>query len=550
MEADVNKIKIKFEGNTEEELMTFYNNLFQDDSCSFLENGYFEIDRFSPNPRYSPYDYQTEAVEFCMQKESGLLRLGCGAGKTYIAILAYLQARKENKINGPGIAVVKASLKTQWAKEIEKFSFIKPRVLQTKNELMPYQVSKLKRLKTKKASPEEIQEVENLIEERFMDQFENVDFFITNYEALKNEDIKKALHKIKPQFVLADEIHYIKDYTRARTKALYEFSEAKFRIGSTATPLQKDWNDMYGIFHFLVPSLWKNYSQFINFHGYWSGYGNPTISDKQGIRKKILPYVFIKSDEEISSQLPDLIPPIVLTCDLDPTVQEISDQILTELNETQEKIKQVESTIRSKEEYDTCQELKDLTARNFMLQTFAQELADEPQLLLSSENGKEYFPKKKYVNTKMELLLDKVDTILDSGEKVCIFSYYEQIQDILEANLLKKFPDIKVAKASGKVKGQERYEVIYTQFRDDPDYKILLATDALAEGVNLSSCKYLIEYDLAKSFAIQMQRHGRIRRSDSIHKTVYVYQIIANHSYDEIAQKIVAKKERGHYESQ
>ena len=65
----------------------------------------------------------------------------------------------------------------------------------------------------------------------------------------------------------------------------------------------------------------------------------------------------------------------------------------------------------------------------------------------------------------------------------------------------------------------------------------------MSEGISLNKCNYLIEYDLADSYAIQTQRHGRIKRANSIHKTSYVYQIICYNSYDEIQAKIIAKKE-------
>ena len=52
----------------------------------------------------------------------------------------------------------------------------------------------------------------------------------------------------------------------------------------------------------------------------------------------------------------------------------------------------------------------------------------------------------------------------------------------------------------------------------------------------------MIEYDLAGSYALQTQRHGRLERADSIHSNVVVYQLIANNSWDEIALKIIDKK--------
>ena len=53
----------------------------------------------------------------------------------------------------------------------------------------------------------------------------------------------------------------------------------------------------------------------------------------------------------------------------------------------------------------------------------------------------------------------------------------------------------------------------------------------------------MIEYDLADSYAVQTQRQGRLERADSIYKSVFVYQLIANDSWDIIAQKIIKKKQ-------
>ena len=58
----------------------------------------------------------------------------------------------------------------------------------------------------------------------------------------------------------------------------------------------------------------------------------------------------------------------------------------------------------------------------------------------------------------------------------------------------------------------------------------------------------MIEMEPADSYLVQTQRHGRIERASSIHDTAFVYQLIANNSYDEIALKIVNKKEKYHNE--
>ena len=61
--------------------------------------------------------------------------------------------------------------------------------------------------------------------------------------------------------------------------------------------------------------------------------------------------------------------------------------------------------------------------------------------------------------------------------------------------------------------------------------------------INLSRCSYMIEYEPADSYAVQTQRHGRIQRADSVASTSRVYQLIVLESWDEVATRIIAKKE-------
>jgi superfamily II DNA/RNA helicase len=184
------------------------------------------------------------------------------------------------------------------------------------------------------------------------------------------------------------------------------------------------------------------------------------------------------------------------------------------------------------------------------LQTFAQELTDSPLLLLTSESDyskshAEGLDMNK--NPKLDMCLELIEQILEAEEKVCIFSKFERMQSILTEAINKKFNkknnDIKIAYINGSLSSEQRYEEAYTKFRDTNDYKILLCSDAGAEGLNLSKCKYLIEYDLATSYAIQTQRQGRVERADSIHKQAFVFQLIGKNVWDEIQEKIIAKKE-------
>jgi hypothetical protein len=58
--------------------------------------------------------------------------------------------------------------------------------------------------------------------------------------------------------------------------------------------------------------------------------------------------------------------------------------------------------------------------------------------------------------------------------------------------------------------------------RDDDLFDVMLCTDVLAEGVNLQQCRNIINYDLPWNPMRLVQRHGRVDRIGSPHKTVYL----------------------------
>ena len=360
------------------------------------------------------------------------------------------------------------------------------------------------------------------------------------------------MHKLKLDFIAADEVHSIKAYKAERSKALYEFGEAKVKIGATATPIQKDYKDIYGLFKFIKPDLWPSFSRFAGMYIKYVGRGiEAGFKNIDQLRTKISPYLFIKTKEEISSQLPTL-NVLQRYCNLDEKIIQKTQSILDEISELHEQERAIIAKCPTEQARENNPDLKQVEAKIMALQTFAQELADEPELLLLSESemSKQYYVKAKE-NAKMNLLISLVEEIIDSGEKVCIFSRFERIQQIIAENLSHiKYNNkaINFASINGSMNDEQRFNEVYTKFRDTDDYKVLISSDAGSTGINMSLCKYVIEYDLADSYAIQTQRHGRIERADSIHDNVFVYQLIANDSYDEIAYKIVSKKEGYDYE--
>ena len=464
--------------------------------------------------KLSPYCYQKETIKFGVDNGKGLLILPCGSGKTPILVGIYHELRKNNLTDKPGAIVVKASLKYQWVKEVEKFSHYKVKAIDTPS-------------KAKK---------------KFDNQFEDCDLFVLNYETLKNETVCEKLREKEVEVMLFDEIHYINNHKSARSKAAFKFNDLRYLIGATATPITNNPENLFGIFNLIEKDLFKSYSKFSSNYIKYAGYGRVAgCKNEDHLRKQIAPYIFIKSEEDVADQLPTLVVNQVY-CEMDTAMSEVNTQLFNDLENVRLEIESLEKKIKNPKELENNEEYQLATGKVMAYQTFLQELVNDPRLLSESDSN---MAKQYSCNTtspKLETLLGLLEEIMDSGSKVCIFTKYQRMQMLLKEEIEKAF-NIKCAIVNGTMSPEDRYEQAYTLFGDSDDYKVLIGTDAMAEGISLSKCNYLIEYDLADSYAIQTQRHGRIKRANSIHKTGYVYQIICKDSWDEIAQKIIAKKE-------
>ena len=466
--------------------------------------------------KYEPYEYQKETVFFGSDKNSALFLLPTGSGKSFVAITLYNELKLSNKVTTPGIIVVPASLKYQWVKEVSKFSDLIAKSVDTP--------SKAGR--------------------KFDQQFEDCDLLICNYETLKNKAVTEKLKEINCQFIIGDEIQKINNYKSGIHKAICQFNDLEYKYGMTATPITNNPENVFGIFNFLDPNLFKTHGKFATNYIIYKGYGRVAgVKNVEHLKGQIGPYIFMKTVEEISDQLPELIVSPIY-CTMSNKTRKINDAIMADLKIAQEAVERIEKQIPNPKELEKNADYKQWTAKIMAYQTFAQELADDPRLLgMSESNMANQYNIDGLDSPKLTVLKDLVSNIIDADETVCIFTKYERMQRLLINELQAEFKDIKIAHINGSMTPEERYEQAYTLFQDDPDYRVLIVTSAGEAGISLSKCKNLIEYDLADSYASQVQRHGRVKRADSISKFSNIYQILLDESWDIIQQKIISKKQ-------
>lgn len=123
-----------------------------------------------------PFSYQKEAIYFGLNNLNSLMILPPGTGKTPICIGTYLELLKHGITDKPGAICVKASLKYQWVKEIQKFSNLRAKAIDTPSKAR----------------------------KKFDKQFEDVDLMVLNYETFKNEKVREKLIEKEIEVIMMD----------------------------------------------------------------------------------------------------------------------------------------------------------------------------------------------------------------------------------------------------------------------------------------------------------------------------------------------------------
>lgn len=143
---------------------------------------------------------------------------------------------------------------------------------------------------------------------------------------------------------------------------------------------------------------------------------------------------------------------------------------------------------------------------------------------------------------KLERLIRLLDHEL-RGEKVLLFTEYRDTARYLWRALVRR-GGVALIDGAGAFLGTgptwrraviERFAPHANRVRPPPAHErvdLLIATDVLAEGLNLQDAAHVVSYDLPWNPVRLIQRIGRIDRLGSPHETVHPYHFLPNRSLD------------------
>jgi len=455
-----------------------------------IEQGHRSLNLLS-SPLY-PYQ-ETGALHLAFGRRA-MLADDMGLGKTVQAIAASSLLHQLRDIQR-ALIVCPASLKHQWAREIQRFTSFSTNVIEGN-------------LKARRAL------------------YQNPGFFnIINYELVLRDE--EELRRLQPNLIILDEAQRIKNW-RTKTADAVKRLRSPYAFVLTGTPLENRLDELYSIFQFIDPDilgpLWNFNQRFFQVErrsARSKSYKVLGYKNLDELRGQISPYVLRRVREEVLEDLPNRIDNNFFVPMTDPQWKAYDEFRTT--------VARLIATARRRPL--SPKEHKILLGALVKMRLICNALAlHNPEL--SPKDRIKTSPKLQ----ELAAILD--DEVANNGHKAILFSQWTNMLH-LTYPVLERL-NLGHVTLSGNVPTPKRGALIERFFEDDK-CKIFLSTDAGGVGLNLQAASLVVNLDLPWNPAVLDQRIARAHRHGQAH-TVNVINLVAKGTIEERMLDTLAAK--------
>lgn len=400
------------------------------------------------------YDYQLEGALFAATAGRSLIGDEMGLGKTIQAIAAAEIMAQELGVERV-LIVCPTSLKHQWEREIEKFT---GRTAQVIGGLRPER------------------------EEQFRgDAF----FKITNYDTVPRD--LDLIAGMSPDLVILDEAQRIKNWTTRAANAVKKIA-SPYCVVLTGTPLENRLEELVSIVQFIDRHRLGPTYRFLHDH---------QVKDESG---RVVGY---KDLDQVGRTLEPIL------------IRRQKKEVLNQLPERLEKNFFVPMTPQQKEHHDQNRDTVARVVQKWRRYGFLTE-ADQRRLMISLQNMRMscnstwLLDRETDFSHKPDELMTLLGEHLERPEsKAIVFSQWTGTHELAIRRFARN--DMGHVFFHGGVESRKRKDLV-ERFRNDPDCRVFLSTDAGGVGLNLQFANAVINMDLPWNPAILEQRIGRAHR--------------------------------------
>jgi SNF2 family DNA or RNA helicase/uncharacterized Zn finger protein len=413
-----------------------------------------------------------------------------GLGKTLQVIATILKFKEEGYIDKEkALVVAPTGLLTNWLAEIQKFA----PTLQA-----------------------EIYHGSG----RNLENTGNYDVLVTSYGIMRSD--ADILKRRKWYIMIIDEAQNIKNTTTAQTKAVKSIKAENF-VAVSGTPVENRLSELWSIMDYSNRGFLGSAKEFAG------TYGNPIeqLNDAEvagKLKKVTAPFLMrrLKSDKTIISDLPEKV-------EIDSFAALTREQ--ASLYE-----KTLEKAMMEIEGIKTSDQQSLFVRQGLVLQMILalKQVCNHPaQFLKNGENDPS-------LSGKTALLFDKLDSIVDSNEKVLLFTQFTEMARLLEQFIAERYGD-KPLFYHGGCSLNQRKEMTDRFQTNHADKIFLLSLKAAGTGLNLTAASHVIHYDLWWNPAVEAQATDRAYRIGQ-KNNVMVHRFITRNTFEERINEMIQKK--------
>jgi len=347
------------------------------------------------------------------------------------------------------------------------------------------------------------------------------DILLTTYGVLRS-DITK-LKKLPWRVAVIDEAQNIKNADTAQSKAVRSIP-ADTHIAMSGTPVENRLSEFWSIMDFC------NSGYLGTANSFKADYANPI--QRQGdeqvaerFRRITAPFLMrrLKTDKSIISDLPD----------------KIEQNELALLTESQAALyhETLQNAMQAIEEIKATDQQSLFKRQGLVLQMILalKQICNHPALFL--KNG-DFNPE---LSGKTEMLLSFLESIVESGQKVLVFTQFREMGDMLSQMIEQRLGERPLF-LHGGCSIKQRQEMV-ERFQNNPrtDRIFLLSLKAAGTGLNLTAASHVIHYDLWWNPAVEAQATDRAYRIGQ-HQNVLVHRFITQNTFEERINQMIQDK--------
>lgn len=402
------------------------------------------------------YPYQREGALFAARAGRVIVADEMGLGKTIQALATAEILAREYGLERV-LIVCPASLKSQWAFEIAKFSSRPALVIegQTHQRKSQYQQD---------------------------DAF----FKIVNYDVVHRD--LDAIRDWVPELVILDEAQRIKNWQTRTAKSVKQL-ESQYALVLTGTPLENRLEELHSIVEFIDRHRLGPLFAFKDAHEEYEEGSNKVIGyrDLKRVNKTLAPILIRRTKREVLKQLPPRMDKNFFV--------PMTEQQWIPHDENRETVARIVAKWRRCKFLTEADQLRLRIALQYM------RMSCDSTYLVDHET--------KYGTKVAELAKLLEEVFEEPGSKVVIFSQWVRMNELVAEMLdQRRWGYVHL---HGGVPSRERKHLTRA-LREDDRCRVFLSTDAGGVGLNLQTASAVINMDLPWNPAVLEQRIGRVHR--------------------------------------